>query len=262
MSAEEIGRRAAEALRVEARLTPKPGLVDSNNPGAHTDMDLELMLLSADTLEPFFIELARSQADAELVKTLGLRADAAMRQATGGVNTHQGAIYSLGLLCAAIGAGADEVETACIAAGNLAVQIVLLDSPNPILELLSTREAAAKLGFGGARAEAASGFSTVRTLGLPVLRRKLKAGWSEDDALLTSLLYLMTSNEDTNLVQRGGPEELNRVQIWANNLLYVELTPAELRRALLEADEDFIRRNLSPGGSADLLAVTWFLSGL
>lgn len=261
MNAEDIGRRAAEALRVEARLTPKPGLVDLNNSGAHDDMDLDLLLLSADVLEPFFVELAKTHAVALQVKELGIAAEAAMRQATKGVNTHQGAVYSLGLLCAVAGDGSSEIETICEEAGKLAVQLFRLDSDANGHDMLSTRDAAARLGLGGARGEAASGFSTATKFGLPVFRRKLQAGWSEEDALLTALLYLMTSNEDTNLVQRGGPEALDRVQIWANNLLYADLTPAELHLALREADEDFIQRNLSPGGSADLLAVTWFLSG-
>ena len=262
MDVTEVGRRAAESLRVEARLTPKPGLVDANNSGAHRDMDLDLLLLSADTLEPFFVELAGTNGDVAQIKAIGKRAEVAMKEATNGVNTHQGAIYSIGLLCAAIGTGVVGVASVCEKVSELAIQIAVLDSDKPIPSLLSTREVAAELGLGGARAEAASGFSTVRRLGLPVLARQLSAGWSADDALLSALLYLMTSNDDTNVVQRGGAAELNKVQIWANNLLYVELTPAELRTALIEADEDFIRRNISPGGSADLLAVTWFLAGV
>ena len=106
-----LGRLAAWALRAEAELTPKPGLVDRRGPGAHDDMDLAMFLRSAAVLEPWFATLARAAAQAagtpgaalrlhRDLGRIGRRAEAEMLAATGGVNTHRGALYSLGFLVA------------------------------------------------------------------------------------------------------------------------------------------------------------------
>ena len=110
--AEKIGRLAKDALVFEARLSPKPGLVDAENSGSHTDMDLGLLLASAGALEPFFVRFAETgKAEASLdpvgrifaIRLDGLEAERAMLAVTGGVNTHKGAIFLLGLLCYAAG---------------------------------------------------------------------------------------------------------------------------------------------------------------
>jgi triphosphoribosyl-dephospho-CoA synthetase len=103
---------AVRALLREAEAGPKPGLVDRFGPGVHTDMDISHFRLSAalgHSLRPYFesaiiLEAALpTDALAETLRTLGLQAEAAMLAATGGVNTHKGAIWTIGLLCAAVG---------------------------------------------------------------------------------------------------------------------------------------------------------------
>lgn len=256
-----LGELAADALRVEARLTPKPGLVDTADDGAHADMDLELMLASADALEPYFFEASGLGLNPVAVRDLGLRATTAMLEATGGVNTHLGAIYSLGLLCAAAGTGASGVEAICSTAARLAIDIVMIgaDKDHPA-RLESTRASAAALGLGGARAEAASGFELVRHHGLPTFERRLALGWDEESALLAALVSLMAWGDDTNLVARGGFAALATVKGWAQAVETDVHDPAELRRVLASANATFVARNWSPGGSADLLGVTWWLS--
>lgn len=107
---ERISEAAVRALIREAETTPKPGLVDRRNNGSHPDMSLEMLLRSARSLKPYFRECARAgmkleEADAfPTLRALGMEAEKTMLNATGGVNAHKGAIFSLGLLAASAAA--------------------------------------------------------------------------------------------------------------------------------------------------------------
>ncbi len=118
-----------------------------------------------------------------------------------------------------------------------------------------------RYGLSGARGEAESGFLTVRTQAMPVFTRMMEETGDSNLALLQTLLHLMAWNDDTNLVSRGGLAGLNFVQQEAQRLLWQGgvLVDGGLE-ALRQFDDELIARHLSPGGSADLLAVTWFLS--
>lgn len=113
---------ASACLIDEARLSPKPGLVDSRGSGAHQDLTLALMERSARSLQPTFHALAqqswRRPADIALRETvgrLGREGEAQMMQATGGVNTHRGAIWALGLLVSAVAMLGGEGQSQTIA---------------------------------------------------------------------------------------------------------------------------------------------------
>lgn len=78
-----------------------------------------------------------------------------------------------------------------------------------------------------------------------------------NDILVQTLLYLMTVNEDTNIVARNNLETLEWVRRYANQILISGgMLTKEGMKVVYEMDREFIRRNISPGGSADLLAVT------
>ncbi len=267
-AAAELAGRAVEALKAEARLTPKPGLVDSANSGAHSDMDLALLLKSAEALGPYFkraaelgLKSGRNAADQEAsaagpeaasdifakagsaLQQEGLKAEAAMFKATGGVNTHKGAVFSLGILCCAKaaelqGAGNCFDIASKIAAGT--VKSSAATHGNLVAE---------KLGARGARQQAVDGFPLVKeALGV------LQSGAEELDALL----LLMSKAEDTNLLWRGGAEGLTYVREESKRIM---AQPKEQRTELLKAmDKECIKRRLSPGGCADLLACAIFLS--
>ena len=109
--AESIGMKAYYALLEEVYTTPKPGLVDLYSCGAHTDMDVQTFERSAEALQPWFIRMAaqgylltctREELFTQIRQT-GIMAEKAMFQATGGVNTHKGMIFTLGIFCAAAG---------------------------------------------------------------------------------------------------------------------------------------------------------------
>ena len=235
---------AAEALEQEVRLTPKPGLVDERNNGAHNDMDLPLFLRSIDALTPWFRRMAAlgmAGADADALQAAGLEAEASMFRATGGVNTHKGALFSFAVLLSSLGrcltVGGDVFDrSAALTAALLPPQ--------------GTNGAAVALRHqvGGARAEALAGFPTGRQAAA-VLR--------ESDPL-TALLWLMAHTEDSNLYHRGGATGAAFVKEQAAAILEA---PPERRVMLTQAlDDALIDRWLSPGGCADLLALALFLA--
>ncbi|WP_368528371.1 triphosphoribosyl-dephospho-CoA synthase CitG [Enterobacter cloacae] len=273
---EEIAGLVARALLKEVRLSPKPGLVDIRNAGAHWDMDLGTFEYSTAAIAPwmmkFFImgnSTAKLQAENVLamIRPLGMACENDMLQATGGVNTHRGAIFAFGLLCTAIGricAAGDipEQHRICDRVAQICRGLVARELSSPEEGHVSKGEAHfLRYGLSGARGEAESGFRTVRTVALPVYNQVMQQHGDTNLALLQTLLHLMAWNDDTNLVSRGGLEGLYYVQQQAQKLLW---QGGVLKKGGIEAlqqfDDDLIARHLSPGGSADLLAVTWFLS--
>ena len=275
-AARRIGGWATRALLKEVMLTPKPGLVDQRNSGAHRDMNLQMFLGSADAISPWFprfVEIgvvgARSSGPGETFSRLraaGQRCETAMFEVTGGVNTHKGGIFALGLLCAAAGCliatgrGLDRAaicaQVAVMCAGLVDRELVRGGRSGTAGERSFERH-----GLTGARGEAESGYATVRATALGTYDALRSAGICEELALLQALLELFVANRDTNLVSRGGLSALAYVQGYAADLLSAggALAPDGLDR-LAAFDDDLIARNLSPSGSADLLAVTWFLA--
>ena len=237
---------AAKALTEEVCLTPKPGLVDERNNGAHSDMDLPLFLRSIDALTPYFRQitaLSLSGADAAALQAAGLEAEAAMFRTTGGVNTHKGALFSFSVLLAALGRclrlGGDVFDR------SAALTAALLPPQGTNGSAVALRHQ-----VGGARAEALAGFPTARQAAVLL----------QTHDPLTVLLWLMAHTEDTNLYHRGGAEGAAFVKEQAAAIL---AAPPEQRVTLTQAlDDALIDRWLSPGGSADLLALALFLNGI
>jgi len=275
LSAEQIGQFAYQALLAEVRLTPKPGLVDQRNSGAHRDMDLSMFERSADAIAPWlprFVTEGREHAWApahtflSLIRPAGLLCERAMFQATAGINTHKGSIFALGLLCAVIGRLQTRGEPVCTEWICREVASICHDLVEQELRCKHNPQTAGERlfrerGLTGARGEAASGYATVRRHALPVLRSMRQAGVDGEMALLQATLLLLAFNNDTNLVSRGGMEGLTYVRDCAQRLLRQGgvFHPA-WRQRLESFDDDLIARNLSPGGTADLISVAWFLS--
>lgn len=241
---------AVAALLAEARLTPKPGLVDSANNGAHRDMDLPLLEASAEALRPFFFQVAQLGLEhphcmSQLQKA-GIAAEAMMFDVTNGVNTHKGALFSLGILCAAAAGNLMGYGDTFLLAANLARSIPPIQATNTHGEYVRKQYAA-----GGARNEAISGFPHVQSA-LSLLRSGISP--------LYTLLTLMSHVEDSNILWRGGLDGLNFIQ---EHSKYILAHPENERLPLITAfDETCIRKNLSPGGSADLLSAALFLYSL
>jgi triphosphoribosyl-dephospho-CoA synthase len=267
MDALHLASLAKQALIDEAELTPKPGLVDRRGPGAHTDLSLELMRRSAESLEPFFKSMAVVSRQLPLGRplreqlgTIGRTAERAMYMTTGGTNTHKGAIWVLGLLVAAA-SYTNEAEPFHLAkvAGYISR---LPDLPHP--ELVSHGAIVrSRYGFTGARGEAYADFPHVIDIGLPALRAARGDGKSESASRLSALLSLMATLDDTCVLYRSGSEGAALVKAGARSVLAGGGPETDAGDAALhQFDQDLLARRVSPGGSADLLAATIFLDSL
>jgi triphosphoribosyl-dephospho-CoA synthase len=263
VAALRLANHAVAALVDEATLTPKPGLVDLRGPGAHRDLAWPLMCSSAVALRPAFGQMALAgllikDDDALLrrrIGALGRAAELDMLAASGGVNTHRGAIWALGLLVtAAARAVTSPGDSHAIAerAGRLAR---IADPDAPAHTGHKGELACLAHGVGGARGQARAGFPHIVGHALPMLARARARGDAEHAARVNALLAIMTTLDDTCVLARGGRPALAAVQDGARRVLDAGGVAAPAGRAALRALEaDMRARHVSPGGAADLLA--------
>jgi triphosphoribosyl-dephospho-CoA synthase len=254
---------AVDCLKREVATHPKPGLVSQVDSGAHDDMDAALMNRSADTLVPFFAELAEAGAsgcDMNRLRVIGIEAERTMLAATDGINTHRGAIFGLGLLCAAAG-----FRTAYRVRGSLGAIVAARWGRQILAGPVALRShgtvIARRYGVGGARMEASRGFPSVYRCGLAALEagRALAPG-DEEAARVQLCMALIAAVEDTNLLHRGGPDGLAFARKVAQRFLAAGgVSDPAWRDRAGEIHRDFVARRLSPGGCADLLAMTLFV---
>ena len=264
--AERLGELAEQCLRLEVRTWPKPGLVSHVDNGSHTDMNAMTFHRSADALRPFFAELAKAGAEGAAMTALrkiGLRAERAMLEATGGINTHRGAIFGLGLLCAA--AGWRKAHPGASSLGEIVAQRWGDDIlGGPRLTTSHGETAHRRYGAGGARQEAADGFPGVYRVGLPALEEVQSIiGNDPEAARVQACFALIAAMEDTNLLHRGGVVGLR----FAQHATRAFLRRGGVRQMAWRRDAEtihraFVERRLSPGGAADLLAMSLFVSAL
>lgn len=268
---EYVAVRAFLALNKEFTTTPKPGLVDRNNRGAHRDMGIKHFFASANALRPYFFRfteagwLSRDAAPEETfrrIRPIGVEAEQAMYKATHGVNTHKGAIFSIGLICAAAGRLSPEdwqpenllSQCAAMTAGLTARDFGGITPENA---KTAGERIYAAYGITGVRGQAEAGFPAVLEVGLPILRQGLSKGLSFNDAGCVTLLHLLAATDDTNLIHRS--DRQTQLAIKERIAAMLREDPFPSMETILDLDKEFIQNNLSPGGSADLLAVTYFL---
>ncbi len=259
-----IGGLAASCLHLEIDTFPKPGLVSHVDNGSHADMDAAMLHRSAYVLVPFFAALAqagREGARMDRLRAVGRAAEAAMLAATGGVNTHRGAIFGLGLLCAA--AALPDADGEPLGARvRRRFGRAIANGPSPPR---SHGSAARRLyGASGARGEAAAGFPSVYRLGAPALEEGLKLAPDDPEAARVQATFaLIRGVADTNLLHRGGGEGLAFAQSRAKDFLERGGVAAPgWRAAAARIHNEFVALNLSPGGAADLLAMSLFVRAL
>lgn len=245
LASEGLSASAENALYDELYLAPKPGLVCPKSSGAHVDMCAADFEHAIAALRPFFKEavlMGLNENGAAALQALGLHAEEAMFAATGGINTHKGAIYLFLLLLCGIGAhlagGADIFETSAETAKNCAAA---KDTHGE-----KVRE---KYHCCGAREEAQNGFPAAKKAFL-----SLQSGSSP----LRVLFEIMSELSDTNILYRGGKSGLDFMQKSAAAAL--EHGDFELEHEAEKLNAEFIKRNLSPGGCADILALALFMN--
>lgn len=265
---ESVGELACRALLYEACTTPKPGLVDCRNNGSHDDMDLFSFLSSAAALQPYFShcvdigEKTRSCSPEETFAALrwpGKQAELRMLEATDGVNTHKGAIFTMGVVCGAVGRLEMNVwenpsrimrECAAMTAGLTERELNNLSQGRTAGESLFL-----KYQTTGIRGQLEAGLPAVCMYGLPALEQGLSGGKTLEQAGISALLTMLAHMDDTNLLKRGDMDALLWSKEQAERLLKLDTVCLVDLEAL---DDAFIERKLSPGGAADLLAVCYF----
>ncbi|WP_084901979.1 triphosphoribosyl-dephospho-CoA synthase MdcB [Burkholderia ubonensis] len=265
--AERIAALAERSLLLEIETYPKPGLVSHVDAGSHADMDASTFARSAQALRPYFAELADAGArDAEMaaLRKIGLRAEHAMLAATGGVNTHRGAIFGLGLLCAAAGRRGrpDAAPHGPTLGASVARRWGADILGGPRLPGSHGERASRRYGVGGARGEAAGGFETVYRVGLLALRRAARdVPGDREAARVDACFALIAALDDTNLLHRGGQAGLAFAQATARAFVARGGVRApDWRSRAAAAHRAFVARRLSPGGAADLLAMSVFVN--
>ena len=265
-TAQAIGRAATLALHDELALSPKPGLVTLTSQGSHTDMDAQTFMRSLFALRSYFVriaELGARGASFEALERCGVDAEARMFAATGGINTHRGAVFMLGLLCAAAGAvaasghplSASLVRRTLRANWGAALAVRALRTSS-----LPGGQAARRLGLRSASTEAALGFPTLFETAIPALRAAREQGLTCEAAQLDTLFGVMAVLADSNLAHRGGLEGLRFAQQAARDFLAAGGASQPEGVAIAEAiGHQFVQRRLSPGGAADMLAAACWM---
>ena len=265
-----VARLVTRALWDELALYPKPGLVSLHDAGAHSDMDASTFVRSLFALRGHFRVIAEAGASAapfDELRVLGKRAEAAMLCATGGVNTHRGAIFVLGLLGATAalmsvrGETPTDARLRCVLLATwgaaLREPIVVRESPSHGMEV------AKRYGTSGARGEAEAAFPGVFDVALPALREARRHGVDERRARMAAFFALLESVEDTNVLYRAGRAGLEHIRSSARRFRDAGGVEADDAIRCAEAiHRDFTVRRLSAGGCADLLAAALFVDAL
>lgn len=269
---------AAYGLLEEVRTTPKPGLVDLHDNGSHRDMNYDTFVASTDTVVPYIVDMARAGCGLEgdiqdlfpAIRPIGVKAEKAMFAATGGVNTHKGMIFSLGIIAACLGFqfGRGGLTSPCQVL-CLAGQAVFdwleqdFDRMKGRPPVTHGERLFAQYGCRGIRGEAQQGFPSLRRTALPAMDTALHTQPDENRAHLYVLLTLMAQVDDTNVLIRSNPETLAYVkEVSAEFLAAYPVITDEAGEHLARMNQDFIKRNISPGGCADLLAISIFFARL
>ncbi|MDY4805492.1 MAG: triphosphoribosyl-dephospho-CoA synthase [Prevotella sp.] len=291
-----IAHLATQALQAELDTTPKPGLVDKDNNGAHRDMDHALMQLSINTLHPYFVRLAflgftDTLPSHTVIRDAGIEAEKVMLEATNGVNTHKGALFSMGL--AVVAAAYEEKKAAAnkeergkereeeyLSSLQLTIKALAASFP----DTSGTHGSKAKqLSNGtttikGALDNAREGYEKLFAEWLPFYNERRKS--HDAHALHKTLLRIMCDLDDTNVIYRTNVATAEEVKQEARALLasFEEAYAAEDKEkcasaieekcasaellALKDMDRRYTERNISPGGAADMLSLTVFIGSI
>lgn len=264
--AKKLSSLALTAILYELSLTPKPGLVDKLSSGSHSDMDYQTFINSSAAISVWFEELVRAGLGFReddltkalpIIRNIGLQMETAMYEETGNINTQKGIIFLMGLSLFAVGKLFQEGALFDASRFRGIVRDICKDLVPRELGGNYGRQGShgemvfQKHGFSGARGEAESGFETVFEIGLPKLAGLVELN---DRSMIDCFLAIASVNQDTNILYRCGPESLASFQ----NLCKIALD--NFTSANYGAIMEFCRaKNISPGGTADLLAVTIFL---
>ncbi|GIP31678.1 triphosphoribosyl-dephospho-CoA synthase CitG [Paenibacillus sp. J2TS4] len=265
-----VGSFAIQAILYEASCFPSPGLVSPVSTGSHKDMDYFMFLDSTAVLSKYLAEFVRQGLSDrsyrkifEAIREIGKKAEAEMFLKTNGINTHKGALFLMGLACAAVGKAIydgcafEEIQNIIRSMTKGIVQRELMVLENRP-DLTHGEEIYLKYKYPGVRGEAAAGIPAVFNYSLDFFRQN--SDMTINDRLVQTLIAIMSHCEDSTIVYRHNPETLDKVKARSRSIIDAGGMKSHEGRALIDRlCEDFIKENISPGGSADLLGVTVFL---
>ncbi len=282
-----FSQAASKALLYEVTLTPKPGLVDCANDGSHSDMTLATFIDSTAVLTAHFyryikIGFDNFRQDPQIIFNLlreeGIEAERSMFDATNGINTHKGVNFSFALILGATGAylaqnpnknvkdsfTADDTRAICQLIVPMTSHLIANDLQNLAEKEQLTYGEKLYLNYGikGPRGEAAEGYPSLTKNALPYLRNHANSTSDKRFLQLKLLLHLMTFVEDANLIHRGGIGALRTVQKEAKELKDKNLASPDLCKQLSDYNDHLVQLHLSPGGSADLFALSLYFAFL
>ena len=282
-----FSQAASKALLYEVTLTPKPGLVDCANDGSHSDMTLATFIDSTAVLTAHFyryikIGFDNFRQDPQIIFNLlreeGIEAERSMFDATNGINTHKGVNFSFALILGATGTylaqnpnknlkdsfTADDTRAICQLIVPMTSHLIANDLQNLAEKEQLTYGEKLYLNYGikGPRGEAAEGYPSLTKNALPYLRNHANSTSDKRFLQLKLLLHLMTFVEDANLIHRGGIGALRTVQKEAKELKDKNLASPDLCKQLSDYNDHLVQLHLSPGGSADLFALSLYFAFL
>lgn len=266
-----ISNLALKSMLYEVSLGDKPGLVTPFNNGAHKDMDYYTFIDSSIVLQNPLYKMAEFgtyiEEPRELMKKareIGVEAEKLMLRATKGANTHKGMLFLLGLAVSATtfsiskNYNYSDIRKVIKAMGEGLVSREL----SSLLyneERTHGEEVYVKYGISGIRGEAEEGFPLIFEKSLPFYKENFDL--LKRDRMLQSLIYIMSINNDTNILYRHSKETLLEVKERTSLIISMGGVKSEVgKRAITNLSIEFKERNISPGGSADLLALTLFFS--
>lgn len=278
-------RLAVQSLLFEVSVTPKPGLVDQNNNGSHRDMNLRLFEKSAFSLQDYFKQFAEKGIESALktstetdesqhltqlfkqLRPLGMEAECAMMAETKGVNTHKGVIFSMGLFLGALGYlyGLGEDYSSARLQEVIQKMSHTLEEDFSKISPTATPSHGEKLylkhGIRGIRGEAVQGYPALFDVALPQWEKGVARGYSANENGVVTLLTLIGNIEDSNIIHRSSYEKMLEIQSQLQEILCEtkETSISALLKLAEDLDRAWIAENISAGGSADMLALTYFL---
>lgn len=269
--AKYVANLAERCLIQEVNTWPKPGLVSHVDNGSHTDMDAQTFYRSATAIKPFLEQMVQAgwqNASMQTLREIGIKAEHEMLIATNGINTHRGAIFGLGLLCAAAGLQANVSELSDSSLGLIVSSYwgkdILSSRKKMGNNLTHGEKVYRQYGAGGAQIEAFDGFPSVYEVGLPALRLGYQLAPNDNHAARVQACFaLIAKVEDTNLLHRGGMQGLSFAKNKAQNFLdQGGVGQKDWQTHAQMIHHEFVKLNLSPGGCADLLSMCIFVDSL
>lgn len=247
---------AVQSIKAELDTTPKPGLVDKADNGAHSDMDYNLMLKSIYSLHPYFTELSclaynEDVINIDKIKTIGIEAEKQMLFTTNGVNTYKGALFSMGLVLYAASYLCQQRDK--VQEQQLQKTIKLLSSKFSQPDDTHGKKVIEKHNIKGALNSAIDGYTLLFDEWLPFFIKHK----NEEHSLIKLLLFIMTNLDDTNIYYRKGEEVVAHVKQQAQEIL----DDFSIDR-VEKLNKEFVKENISPGGAADMLSLTLFIHSI